>query len=208
MTWSKTYKLTAFLFLTFFVSVFFPDNDPASLKRNIAACFNPPTGTTLKKDSLKKAINRHANRASLMSAIVPGLGQIYNHKYWKPPIIYAALGGLGYFAFGFNGTYQKYHNELLFRYAHANTGQINSFPEYTNDNLITLKNQSKKYRDLCFIGMGIFYVLNIVDANVDGHLRDFDVSDNLSMKISPRTFYIGQSNSNFGVGISLALHIK
>jgi len=158
------------------------------------------------KDSLKRAINRDANRASLMSALLPGLGQVYNRKYWKVPIIYAAIGGIGYFALGFQNDYQKYHNELLYRY--ANNLQINSYPDYTNDNLITLKNQSKKYRDMCFIGMGIFYVLNIIDANVDAHLKKFDVSDNLSLNISPKSFYC--ANSTFGVagGVGLTLSFK
>ncbi len=160
------------------------------------------------RDSLKKAINRDANRASLMSAILPGAGQVYNRKYWKVPVIYAALGGIGYFAMGFNSEYQNYHNELIFRYDHAATGQINSFPEYTTANLITLKNQSKKYRDMCFIGMGIFYVLNVIDANVDAHLKKFDVSDNLSLSVVPRAFYCMQGKNNLGGGISLALHFK
>jgi len=158
------------------------------------------------RDSLKKAINRDANRASLMSALLPGLGQVYNRKYWKVPIIYAAIGGIGYFARGLNNEYQDYHNELLYRY--ANNQQVNTFPEYTTDNLISLKNQAKKYRDMCFIGMGIFYVLNIIDANVDAHLKKFDVSDDLSLSIAPKTFYCFQDPGHAGAGISLALHFK
>jgi len=161
---------------------------------------------TIIKDSLKRAINRDANRASLMSAILPGLGQVYNRKYWKVPVIYAAIGGIGYFARGLNNEYQNYHNELLYRY--ANDQQVNTFPEYTTDNLISLKNQAKKYRDMCFIGMGIFYVLNIIDANVDAHLKKFDVSDDLSLSIAPKTFYCLQGPGNAGAGISLALHFK
>lgn len=160
------------------------------------------------KDSLKKIINHDANRASLMSAILPGLGQVYNRKYWKVPIIYAAIGGIGYFAMGLNSDYQNYHHELLFRYAHISTGQVNSFPNYSIDNLLTLKNQSKKYRDMCFIGMGIFYVLNIIDANVDAHLKKFDVSDNLTLGIAPKAFYCMNSPHGVAPGISLALHFK
>lgn len=159
----------------------------------------------LAKDSLKKIINRDANRASLMSALLPGLGQVYNRKYWKVPIIYAALGGIGYFARNFNQSYQDYHNELLYRYAHP--GLVNSLGKYSTDNLNVLKTQNKKYRDLCFIGMGIFYVLNIIDANVDAHLKKFDVSDNLSLSVAPKTFYcIRGGQGVFSGGISLALH--
>lgn len=158
------------------------------------------------RDSLKRAINREANRASLMSALLPGLGQVYNKKYWKVPVIYAALAGIGYFAVQRNQEYQDYRNELLFRY--ANTGQVNTFAEYSTDNLVVLKNQVKKYRDMCFIGMGIFYVLNIIDANVDAHLKHFDVSDNLSLSVRPKTYYCVSAGAGFGAGISLALSFK
>ena len=158
------------------------------------------------RDSLKRAINREANRASLMSALLPGLGQVYNKKYWKVPVIYAALAGIGYFAVQRNQEYQDYRNELLFRY--ANTGQVNTFAEYSTDNLVVLKNQVKKYRDMCFIGMGIFYVLNIIDANVDAHLKHFDVSDNLSLSVRPKTYYCVSAGAAFGAGISLALSFK
>ena len=188
-----------FFFFIIFITLF-------SLKSNALYSSSPVTTGALPADSLKKIINRDANRASLMSALIPGLGQVYNRKYWKVPIIYAAIGGIGYFALGLNNEYQNYHNELLYRY--ANSPLINSFSSYTTDNLITLKNQSKKYRDLCFIGMGIFYVLNIIDANVDAHLRKFDVSDNLSLSIGPKTFYCIQSPLGVAGGISLALHFK
>lgn len=167
------------------------------------------------KDTLKRAINREANRASLMSMAIPGLGQVYNKKYWKVPIIYAALGGIGYIAWKYNSDYQNYHNELLFRYSHNQ--QTNSFPSnppktddvsYTTDQLIILKNQTKKYRDLCIIGMGIVYVLNVIDANVDGHLKKFDVDDNLTMSIAPRAIYCANGQHPFAPGISLALYFK
>ena len=141
-----------------------------------------------------------------MSVIVPGLGQVYNRKYWKVPVIYTALGGIGYFALQFNSEYQDYHNELLYRY--NNNQQINSLPQYTTANLIVLKNQSKKYRDMCFIGMGVFYVLNIIDANVDAHLRHFDVSDNLTLSLRPQAFICVNSRSGMAGGISLDLRFK
>lgn len=177
---------------------------PGQSEKRIRATFLPAEPAA--RDSVKRAINREANRASLMSALLPGLGQVYNRKYWKVPVIYAALGGIGYFARQFNQEYQDYHNELLYRY--ANTPNINAFSEYTTDNLVVLKNQSKKYRDLCFIGMGIFYVLNIIDANVDAHLKHFDVSDNLTLHVAPKTYYCVNPQGGFGAGISLALSFK
>ncbi len=195
MKFTKHHTFVLFLLLFVFSNSFALKSDNLSLylKRT-------PT------DSLKRIINHEANKASLMSAILPGLGQIYNRKYWKPPIIYAAIGAFAYFSIGFNSDYQNYHHELLYRF--ANNQQINTFPKYTIDNLVVLKNQSKKYRDMCFIGMGIFYVLNIIDANVDAHLRPFDVSDNLSLSIKPKAFYCAQSPMGVAGGISVALHFK
>jgi len=157
-------------------------------------------------DSLKKIINRDANRAALMSTILPGLGQVYNRKYWKVPIIYAAIGGLGYYTLNYNQDYQNYHNELLYRYSHP--GLINTFPDRTPDQLNLLKIQAKKYRDMFIIGIGIVYVLNIIDANVDAHLKKFDVSDNLSLSFKPKTFYCANSPHKLAGGISIALNFR
>lgn len=171
-----------------------------------------PTDKEWKKDpddSLKRLINKDARKASLMSMILPGLGQAYNHKYWKIPVIYAALSGIGYFAMQKNQEYQNYHNELLFRYSHGDTLKNDpAFSKYTSDQVNTQKIQAKKYRDFCYIGMGIVYLLNIIDANVGAHLKSFDVSDKLSLDVRPKAFYC--SNAAYGVtpGVSLTLNFK
>ena len=151
----------------------------------------------------KKKIYSIARRSTIMSAILPGLGQAYNKKYWKVPIIYAGLIGFGYLFVTNNSKYTQYRYGVLHYYGNdslavAKTG-------YTGSQLATLKNDYKKSRDLGLIGMGIIYVLNIIDANVDGHLRTFDVSDDLSLQIDPwQNYYRGRST----MGISVKLNFK
>ena len=139
----------------------------------------------------------------MLSVIFPGLGQAYNKKYWKLPIIYVALGGLGYSIVANNKQYYTYHNALLGR---ANGIGVNDpFPQYSNDNLVTLKRYYRRFRDLSILGAGLIYVLQIIDANVDGHLTNFDV-DNISFNISPyNSFGKDLSKRNYN-GLSLTMH--
>ncbi len=121
-------------------------------------------------------------KATLMSTIVPGLGQAYNKKYWKIPIVYAALGTSVYFIFWNQDFYNEYKDAFDIREA---GGEDKYFGIYTTDNLITLQNYYRNNRDLSIIISILVYGLNILDANIDGHLYDFDVSENISMRIEP-----------------------
>jgi hypothetical protein len=140
------------------------------------------------------------HKATFYSAIFPGLGQIYNKKYWKLPIIYGAIGGLGY-AIHFNSTnYVKYKNayrDFLIQDP-GNKSYIKVIPinltvedvegQYATWFEQALENKReyyRRYRDLSYIGMAAIYVLNMIDATVDAHFYNFDVSDDLSMKLQP-----------------------
>jgi len=134
-----------------------------------------------------------------MSAILPGLGQVYNRKFWKVPVIYAGLGGFYYMFSINNDQYNFYRRNLI--------GE-NTTP-YDKGQLQTQKEDYKKDRDFAALGMAVFYVLNIVDANVDAHLKTFDVSDDLSMRIEPwqNIFFTGLGY-RAAAGISLKLNIR
>jgi len=130
-----------------------------------------------------------AKKATLYSAIIPGLGQAYNKKYWKIPILYAGFGTLFYFI-GKNG-----HEYRLFRDAYntvANGDSLN-FPnnEYVvkyNANLTQLEEGRNYYRrnlELNYILTGLLYILNLIDASVDANLYNFDVSDDISLRFEP-----------------------
>ena len=116
-------------------------------------------------------------KAAFYSAVLPGLGQAYNKKYWKIPLVYGAIGASIYYYTLNNNRYQTYRNAYKDRLA----GIPNEAFDYLdNARLIQAQQFYQRNRDLsllCAIG---FYVLNIIDANVDSHLGQFNVNDNLS----------------------------
>ncbi len=124
-------------------------------------------------------------KASVLSAVLPGAGQIYNKKYWKLPILYGMGGLLTYNVVLQNNRYLYYKQELL---SVLNGGV--SKDGLSAQQISLLKNQSKKWRDLSIAGVALVYVLNILDAHVDAHLKRFDISDDLSVLISPDFFPI------------------
>lgn len=159
------------------------------------------------KKAKNKAIYREARKATIMSAIIPGLGQAYNRKWWKVPIVYAGIGGFGYLLYTNQQNFTYYGKNLKAE----NDGDPNTINEtkYNSDQLLSLKNDFRKYRDLGVIGCAIIYVLNIVDANVDAHLKTFDVSDDLSLQIKPYSnVYCFNNKSGIQTGVSLNLKFK
>ena len=118
------------------------------------------------------------SKAAFYSAIVPGLGQAYNKKYWKIPIVYGALGASMYFYLDNN---KKYHS-VRDAYKRRLAGFTDDQYDYLDDaRLIQAQRFYQRNRDLSLLVTISFYVLNIVDANVDAHLMQFNVNDNLSV---------------------------
>jgi hypothetical protein len=164
--------------------------------------------TIVEKKLNKKAVYQKARTAAVMSAILPGSGQIYNKKYWKAPIVYAGLAGFGYLLYT-NQTQLNYFSENL-KAEYDEDGETVNTSGYSGDQLLVLKQDARKYRDMGVIGCAIIYALNIVDANVDGHLRTFDVSDDLTLQIKPYSNFMLLPNSSycFQNGISLKFNFK
>ncbi len=156
------------------------------------------------KHAVKKAIYSSARKATIMSACLPGLGQIYNKKYWKAPVIYVALGGLGYWGITNQIKYKYYSNNLKAIYD-DDESTINS-TLYNSDQLVTQKRYYRKYRDIAIIVGALVYLVNIIDANVDAHLKTFDVSDDLSMQIKPYSNL--DYNNKLQAGLTLKLNFK
>lgn len=133
---------------------------------------------------------RHSPKtAAIMSACLPGLGQIYNKKYWKLGIIYPALGGLTYGIIWNHQSFKIYRDALRARYDDDST-TIDPLSSYSDDYIVTSKNYYQRYRDLCVIGFAAVYVLQVIDAAVDAHLFYFDVGPDLSLRWAPK--YNGQ----------------
>lgn len=141
-------------------------------------------------------------KAALYSALLPGAGQVYNRKYWKVGVLVAGTGALVY-GYRFNTRYyNQFKGELIQR---QQTGQAWIDPglqRYTNDNLNELQSFYRRNRDLTFIGFALLYAANIIDATVDAHLFDFDVSDDLSLIVRPQPVYSAVSGIRPGIGIT------
>ncbi len=140
----------------------------------------------VKQDSVKP---HSAKKATIMSAILPGLGQAYNKKYWKIPIIYAGFGTLYYFIRQNGKEYRKFRDayNVVFEGDTANFNNHEYIIKY-DANLDQLREGRNYYRrnlELSWIFTGVLYILNIVDASVDGNIYDFTVDDNLSLKFEP-----------------------
>lgn len=156
------------------------------------------------KRAVNKAIYSDARKASIMSACLPGLGQVYNKKYWKVPVIYAALGGLSYWGITSQTQLKFYSNNLRFENDEDPTTLNTS--GYNTDQLITQKRYYRKYRDMAVIFGVLVYLINIVDANVDAHLKTFDVSDDLSLQLKPYSNL--DYNNKLQAGLTLKLNFK
>jgi hypothetical protein len=139
-----------------------------------------------------KAKKPHSHtKATIMSACLPGLGQVYNGKWWKVPIVYAGLGGLGYLVYS---NYSEYS-----AYLHAYEFQTGDLPEgvtlnahetelankYSSSQLQTYKESYRRDFEFYTILTVAWYGLNILDACVDGHLYNYDISDDLSLSVDP-----------------------
>ena len=144
-----------------------------------------PTKTTKEKKP------HSPKTATIMSACLPGLGQIYNGKWWKVPIVYAGLGGLGYMVYSNYSEYRSYLHAYEFKTGDLPDGVTLSEHEtdlanrYAASQLQTYKESYRRNFELFTIITVAWYGLNILDACVDGHLYSYDISDDLSLNIDP-----------------------
>ncbi|RTE53716.1 hypothetical protein EHW67_10720 [Arenibacter aquaticus] len=160
--------------------------------------------TALKKEGVsvvdtikvkKKAINPLApSKAAFYSAVFPGLGQIYNKRYWKVPIVYAVMG-TGVYAYIYNDDlYDRFRTAFKRRQAGFTDDEFydlgapnepGSDPDFSDEALEDAQERYQEDRDLWLLITIGMYALNIVDANVDAHLKQFNVDDDLSMDFKP-----------------------
>lgn len=120
-------------------------------------------------------------RASLYSALLPGLGQAYNGDYWKIPIFYGGLAVSGY-CWAFNQKqFKRYKNMYIEAIAQGDQYKGQLSPE----NMIWYRDKFRRFRDYSIIATILVYALNIIDANVFAHFNNFDISDDLSFNVEP-----------------------
>lgn len=142
-------------------------------------------------------------RATILSAVLPGLGQAYNHKYWKIPIFYATGAGL----------YLIYNsqNDIYLEYRRNYEEERGKEPAERDQNLIDSYSdefgRARKRRDYCVIAMGVLYLANIVDAMADAYFLQYDISDDLTVQIKPSVMPESfLSSASFSYGIRLNIH--
>jgi len=158
---------------------------------------------------------------------LPGLGQAYNRKYWKIPIVYAGFGALGYSIYFNNSHYFTYKQALIdfqdsspttdsyLKLIGANSDPGSFDPSRPSENF-SVENEEwfkkqlennmsyyKRYRDLSVLVTVGYYVLTVVDAAVDAFLSDYDISDDLSMKIQPKLFSLPGNTNTMGLQCSI-----
>jgi len=179
---NKTYFIVLFLFALGNTSVF-------SQKKSDVPLIAKDTLKSKDIDPLTPA------KAAFYSAILPGLGQAYNKKYWKIPIVYGAIGVSMYYYLDSNQKYNQYRDAYKRRLEGYTDDE---FSYYDNDRLISAQKFYQRNRDLSALFVVGFYVLNIVDANVDAALIQFNVNENLSVR--PDVYMNGvTSKTNVGL---------
>ena len=148
--------------------------------------------TIVKQQSSNKEKKPHSpTKATIMSACLPGLGQIYNGKWWKVPIVYAGLGGLGYLVYSNYSEYSSYLHAYEFKTGDLPEGMTLNAHEtelankYASNQLQTYKESYRRDFEFYTILTVAWYGLNILDACVDGHLYNYDISDDLSLSVDP-----------------------
>lgn len=160
---------------------------------------------TLQKQ--EKDTTHSVRKATILSAILPGAGQVYNHlampkgkknAFWKVPLIYAGLGATGYFVLENNSLQRELKTEYKTRVA-GGIG-LEKYEDYDLYGIEFLYNQKLNQRDLFIVGFGLVYLIQVIDATVEAHFVSFDISEDLSLKLSPRLLSPNQA----GLGLTLS----
>ncbi|MCL4481751.1 MAG: DUF5683 domain-containing protein [Bacteroidetes bacterium] len=193
-------------------------------------CFNLEAQEfSAQKDSSKISVSIQKKvlspkKASIYAALFPGLGQVYNGKYWKLPIIYGGYAGLIYL-FGWNNnnysdyfdayrTIAKYQSvdlmsktdkdylNNLFKIPYWDMNVNPSHFEGFKTQLKSGKDYYRRNRDMSIIAIAALHVLSIIDASVDANLFDFDISDDLSMRVDPMPMNFGRGSQVIGINVA------
>jgi hypothetical protein len=129
-----------------------------------------------------------ARKATFYSMALPGLGQAYNHKYWKIPVIYAGFGTLAYFIHTNNKRYVDFKEAYKWKAGDSTTVKPANNPyvdKYDQSQLLEGQNYYRRNLEVSVMFTAVLYLLNVVDAAVDAHFFDYNISDDLTMRVDP-----------------------
>ncbi len=145
------------------------------------------------------SLPKNPRKATILSAILPGAGQVYNGKAWKVPLLYAGFMTDIYFI-GYNNKRYQTFREALFAY---DDGDQSQFPSLNREALVRNVDYWRQNRDLTILLLAGIYALNLIDANVDAHLSGFNISDDLALKFEPNVGTFAASGSSMGLTMKL-----
>ncbi len=137
-------------------------------------------------------------KATIYSAIFPGAGQFYNKKYWKLPIVYSVIGGLGYFIH-FNHSNYKLNRELYFTEIEKETPDASFLRLYELNT-----DYFRRNRDLSVVILALAWGLNVIDAHVDAHFLNYDISPDISLRFEPTVIPLSYSQHASGIQLKLS----
>lgn len=183
-----------------------------------------PTVVLSHKDSVRIYWKPNAMRAVWMGAIIPGYGQIYNRSYWKLPIVYGAFAGCAYAITWTNGMYNDYKTAYRDILTDSNNGVVTEDPSKSYIAILpegytlsrvggasnwtnTLKNKQNsylRYRDFAIVASVLVYALSLIDAYVDAQLFDYDISEDLSLRVDPTLHYDPLGNRSTELHLALS----
>jgi Family of unknown function (DUF5683) len=163
--------------------------------------------STVRKTPIRNFFTKNypnPRKAALFSLLLPGAGQAYNRKYWKIPLVYGLLGGLGYLEYQNIVQFRDIRDTYRARVDEDPTTIPN--PKYDRWSDATLKSNrdiAQRNLEVSSLILAGGYLLSVADAFVDAHLATFDVSDDLSMQIRPQ--FIAAQGMAFGIGMAFEL---
>ena len=192
----------------FYILIFFLSFSVTAQKKDSISIENERVVVEMDTLSSKNPYDPLApSRAAFYSAVLPGLGQAYNKKYWKIPIIYAGMATGVYFYIQNDKDYDRFRNAYKRRLAGFTDDEFygeGENPLISNDRLIDAQKSAQRNKDLSIVVTVVFYLVNVIDANVDAHLRQFNVDDDLSLDINPYLEYHPiTSDPNYGIAFTI-----
>lgn len=194
----------------------------------LITCAGQTTDTVPARKEKVKRYTIEPLRSTMYAAALPGLGQIYNRKYWKVPFVYAGFGAMGYFVTVNTKSYNKFisayqdfndivpetdsYISLLDELVGIDPKEYDpvlypkdakpSSTEWVKTTLTNGVDYYRKYRDLSYIGIAAWYILTIIDAHVDASLFDYDITDDLKASVIPMNFNYTGVSPGITIGIT------
>ena len=175
----------------------------------------------------KSIFNPDIQKSTMMASVFPGLGQIYNRKYWKVPLVYGGFAAIGY-AVSYNATnhsrflsaYQDFTDLVpetqsyveIIKFADPSTYDPVLHPDtysagdaqWVKEQLLARVDYFRRYRDLSYIGLAAWYLVTIIDANVDASLYDYDISPDIEAFVVPMPL-IENDMGRFGISMGIVV---